>query len=131
MPNFEGNRDGKPTRGNLDFMLSGVFQRAVMAIVLMGTILAPLGTCLHRIHRADHNCCSPASESAVSARADCCTAGAAMPAMTIAAVHPAAAPMILAPAFFSAGEPSSPREFQASAIVPPQSPPAGAFNLRI
>lgn len=112
-------------------MLSGVFQRAAVAIVLMGAMLAPLGTCLHRMDKADHNCCAPASESARSARADCCTAGAPIPAVVTAGVNPATAPMIVAPAFFAAGEPSSPRELQAAVIVPPQSPPAGAFNLRI
>ena len=62
-------------------MRKGVFQRAAVAIVLMGSLLAPFGTCLQPAHKALHGCCAPASESGKTAQTNCCTASAPLPAV--------------------------------------------------
>src|ERR1035437_2950373 len=117
--------------GRLGSMLSGVFQRAAVAILLMGSLLAPLGTCLQRTHKTGHSCCSHASESSKTARTNCCTASTPLPAVVAAPDLLGPAPLTVAQEFISSNEPSLSGELSISAVIPPQSPPAGAFNLRI
>jgi hypothetical protein len=112
-------------------MLRGVFQRAAVAIVLMGLLLAPFGTCLQPAHKTAHGCCAPASESGKAAQTNCCTASAPLPAVVVAANLPGSAPMTVAQEFISLDEFSTRSEFPRLAVIPPHSPPAGAFNLRI
>ena len=112
-------------------MLRGVFQRAAVAIVLMGSLLAPFGTCLQRTHKAAHSCCSHASESRKTAQTNCCIASAPLPAVVVAPNLPGSAPMTVAQEFISLDEFSSRSEFPILAVIPPHSPPTGAFNLRI
>src|ERR1035437_3666692 len=112
-------------------MLRSVFQRAAVAIVLMGTLLAPFGTCLQRTHKAAHSCCAPASEPGNTARTNCCKTSAPLPAVVVAPNLPRTASFTVAQVFISSDELSSLSEFPILAVIPPQSPPAGAFNLRI
>jgi hypothetical protein len=112
-------------------MLRGDFQRAAVAIVLMGSLLAPFGTCLQPAQKAAHSCCSHASRSNQSVRTNCCTASAPLPAVVVAATLPGSAPMTVAREFISLDEFSSRSEFPRFAVIPPHSPPMGAFILRI
>jgi hypothetical protein len=111
--------------------LIGVFQRAAVAIVLMGSLLAPFGSCLQRTHNTRHGCCAPASESNKTADTNCCAASAPLPAIVVAPSLPGSAPMTVAPEFVSLDEFSSRSEFHVLALTPPQSPPTSAFILRI
>jgi len=112
-------------------MLRGVFQRAAVAIVLMGALLAPFGTCMQRTHMGAHSCCSHASESRKTAQSNCCVASASLPAVVVAPNLPVSAPMTFAQEFISLDEFSSRNEFSILAVIPPHSPTTGAFNLRI
>ena len=80
-------------------MLRGVYQRAAVAIVLMGSLLAPFGTCLQPTQKAAHSCCSHASKSNQSVRTNCCTATAPLPAVVVATNLPGSAPMTVAQEF--------------------------------
>jgi hypothetical protein len=102
-----------------------------MAIALMGALLAPFGTCLHRTHKAAHRCCSPASESSKAAQANCCTSSAPLPAVIVTPNLPGPAPFAAAQEFVASNAFSSRSEFPILAVIPPHSPPADAFILRI
>ena len=112
-------------------MLQGVFQRATVAIVMMGALLAPSGICLQPAHKAAHNCCMHASRSHQSIRTNCCTASAPLPAVVVATNLPGSAPLTVAQEFVSSDELSVQSELTRLAVIPPHSPPTGAFNLRI
>jgi hypothetical protein len=112
-------------------MLSGVYKRAAVAIVLMSSLLAPFGTCLQPAHKTAHSCCAPASESGKTAQTNCCTASAPLPAVVVATNLPGSAPMTVAQEFISLDEFSSRSEFPRFAVIPSHSPPPGAFILRI
>ena len=114
-----------------EIMLRGVFQRAAVAIVLMGALIAPAGSCLAQPHRSGHSCCPHTSVPSKALQNDCCTVRTPLPAVVVAANLPGSASMTVAREFISSNLLSSPREFPAAAVIPPQSPPTGAFNLRI
>jgi len=112
-------------------MRSGVFQRAAVAILLMGTLLVPMGICLQRTQNTAHSCCSHPSEPAKTAQKNCCIASAPLPAVVVTPDLPDAASIMVAQEFVSSDEPSFSSEFQRLSVIPPQSPPTGAFILRI
>jgi hypothetical protein len=112
-------------------MLKGIFQRAAVAIVLMGALLAPFGTCLQRTHKTAHSCCLHTSESRNAAQPNCCIARAPLTAVLVAPNLPGSAPMTVAQDFISTDELSLPSQFPILDVIPPHSPPTGAFNLRI
>lgn len=102
-----------------------------MAIVLMGTMLAPFGTCLPGTLKSAHSCCKPASTPDNSAQTNCCTASTALPAVVVAQIIPAAAPLAVEPGFIFTNEISSAGAVSIPAIIPPQSSPPGGSILRI
>jgi len=112
-------------------MWKGVFQRATMAIVLIGALLAPLGTCLPLTHKAAHSCCSRASEPSKSVKNNCCTASAPLPAIVIARNLSGSIAATPAREFVSSDELASTNELPKLLLILPHSPPAGAFILRI
>jgi hypothetical protein len=112
-------------------MLTGVLQRAAVAILLMGTMLAPLGTCLQQTHKSAHSCCTPATAPDSAAQANCCTARAPLPAVVVATALSAPAPMTVAREFVASSGISSPSAFSVAAFTLPQSPPSGTSVLRI
>jgi len=113
-------------------MLQGVFQRAAVAIVLMGALAAPAETCLQPAHKAAHDCCVSMTETGASVQSNnCCAARPTLPAIVVAPAVTVSAPLIAARVFVGANERSAPGEFVALAVIPPQSPPTGAFILRI
>jgi hypothetical protein len=112
-------------------MQSGFFHRAMVAIVLIGTLLMPVGICLPHTHAhmAGHDCCDPAPEH--TAQTDCCVVHNPLSAIVVAPDLPGPAPLAVAQGFISSNELSSPAVFSDAVFIPPQSPPTGAFNLRI
>src|ERR1039458_382494 len=108
-------------------MRRGIFQRAAVTIVLMGSLLAPNGICQQQAHKTAHDCCAPASESNQTAQTDCCKASAPLPAVIVAPSLSGPAQLSVVQVFLSSDELSSPRELPAMAVIPPLSPPAGAF----
>jgi hypothetical protein len=112
-------------------MRSSVFLRAAAAIVLMGALLAPFGTCLQRAHKTAHSCCPHASEPGKTAQANCCTLSASLPAVVVATNLPGSVPIAVPQEFISSDELLSPSAFENLAVIPPHSPPTGAFALRI
>jgi hypothetical protein len=112
-------------------MLEGSFLRATLAILLMASMLVPLGTCLQRIHKSAHSCCTSASVLDNPAQTNCCSARAPLPAVVVAPTLPAQASVDVEPEFIATSETTSAAAFSASALIPPHSPPPGAFILRI
>jgi hypothetical protein len=110
-------------------MLKGALQRAAVAIVLMGTLSAPFGRCFLRTHESVHSCCAPAPEPI--AQTNCCIASAPLPAAVVTPNLPGPTAIVVAQEFISSDELSSLNECPRSAATPPQSPPTGAFVLRI
>lgn len=111
-------------------MLQGYFQRASMAILLMGLVMMPLGFCRQLSSKSAHSCCMH-SQSAQSLGPNCCVVRAQLPATlptpTLPLVSLTAATHEYAPSL----EALSPDGWLAVASIPPLSPPPGAFALRI
>jgi hypothetical protein len=112
-------------------MLQGVFQRAAVAILLIGSFLAPSGICLQPMHKAAHSCCVPASDSQKAARTDCCTAHAPLLAVLVSQDVPRSASMTIPWEFAAFDEPSAPSGIAVLAVGPTLSPPTGASILRV
>ena len=112
-------------------MLRAVLARATFAVVLIGTLLAPFGTCLTMNQKAAHRCCMPASDSGKAVQPNCCMANAPLPAAVVNPGLPSSTPMAVVQAFIPADELALLREVITTAFLHPQSPPVGAFNLRI
>lgn len=111
-------------------MSHGVLQRAAVAILLMGTLVAPSGICQQQTHKAAHDCCASASQSSASVQNDCCTARTNLPAVVVPD-RSGPAPLTVAHEFIGADKPSLASVFPALAVIPPPSPPTGASILRI
>ena len=112
-------------------MLRGVYLRAVMATLLTGALLAPLGTCLQRAKNSAHSCCAGAAESHLSIRTNCCTVRTPLPAVEVTPKLRAPAPLAVAREYTSFIERQSPRELKATTAIPRGSPPLDTFILRI
>ncbi len=102
-------------------MRNGVFQRTVVAIVLMVSFLVPSGICLQPAHKAAHSCCLRASKSHQSVGTNCCTASAPLPAVIAASSLPTSSSMTAAPGIpftpcFLFTERSTARDSEASAL---------------
>src|ERR1035437_1493025 len=112
-------------------MLRKNFQRAAVAIVLMVTLLAPLGICRQPDPAAKHRCCAMAADHTPSARTDCCVVPAPVPAVENKRVLPNTSPLQIESEMAALVEPASLLDVAAAIIVGPHSPPPGASVLRI
>ena len=65
-------------------MLHGVFQRAAVAILLIGALVAPAQICLQHAHKARHACCVSMSEPGATIHSDCCAVRPTLPAVVVA-----------------------------------------------
>jgi hypothetical protein len=105
-------------------------QRAAMAILLVGMMIAPLGICLHQSPKGAHSCCMQ-TESSHSLRADCCIVRTQLLATLVAPTMPAAGTSLIGDDFAVFVRPMAVGEHPALAVLPPLSPQHGAFALRI
>jgi hypothetical protein len=112
-------------------MLQGVFQRAAVAILLIGALAAPAEICLQHAHKTGHDCCASMSESSATVQSDCCTVRPTLPAVVVAPALSGSPVLSAAQQVVSSRELSSPSELTVSTVIPPQSPPTGASILRI
>jgi hypothetical protein len=112
-------------------MQSSFFQRAAVAIVLMGALLAPFGICLQPAHSATHRCCQQASQKGSTAKQDCCVVRNDAPAVIVLPATAGSGPMVLVSTYLAASEISSPRETTVAALVPTHAPPGRTSILRI
>ncbi|MGD0628133.1 MAG: hypothetical protein ABR987_02205 [Terracidiphilus sp.] len=108
-----------------------VFQRAMVAIFLVASLIAPIGTCLQQTHKAGHDCCVPMPASSTAIQNDCCTAKSTLPAMVVAPNLSGSAASNVVMETISTIEISSPSDLPVLAVIPPHSPPPGASILRI
>jgi hypothetical protein len=112
-------------------MLQGVFQRAAVALLLIGTLVAPAEVCLQHAQKAAHACCVSMSQPGATIQNDCCAVRPTLPAIIVAPALSGSPALSAAQEFVSSQELSSPSELTVSEIIPPQSPPTGASILRI
>ncbi len=112
-------------------MLRGVLTRAAVAVFLIGILVAPFGTCLTMHQKAAHNCCMPATDSSCDVQPDCCIANAPLPAAILTPALPDATPLAVVQELVPVDELTVLRDFISAKLHPPQSPPVGAFHLRI
>jgi hypothetical protein len=112
-------------------MLRSSLQRAAMAILLVGMMIAPLGICLQRTHKGAHSCCMRQSQSSHSLRTNCCAVRAQLPATLVAPTLPGASSSQVVHEYAACVEVTAMDEYSAVEVSPPQSPPIGAFILRI
>ena len=111
-------------------MLRVSFQRAAMAILLVGMMIAPLGICLQQGPKAAHSCCMQ-TESAHSLQTNCCVVRAHLPAILTAPTLPGTGPSATVYEYPACEEATVSVEHRAVEVTPPLSPPTGAFILRI
>ncbi len=112
-------------------MLRGNFQRASIAILLIGMMIAPFVTCLQQSRKSAHSCCAGQMEPAQSLRADCCVVRTQLPATVVTPTLPPAGTLAAVQEYVMRVEMPAPVEHLALAVIPPLSPPNGAFILRI
>lgn len=113
------------------FMLSGVFHRTAMAILLMGSLVASYGICPLSSQKTEHSCCSHASESGKSMPMKCCTVSTPLQAIIVAPELPNTTPMLAVDRILATYQTAHSSDFANAEIILPLSPPTGAFNLRI
>jgi len=111
-------------------MLRGSFQRAAMAILLMGMTIAPFGMCLQQSPKGAHSCCLR-PEGSHSLRTDCCIVKTQLPAALAASTLPGTSSP--ATVHVSPMGEAVPISFDrlTVAVTPALSPPPRAFILRI
>jgi hypothetical protein len=112
-------------------MLQGVFHRATVAILLIGSLVAPAQICLQHAQMTGHACCASMPESSSTVQSNCCAVRPTLPADVVAPALPAPQALSAVQEFVSSKELSSLNEPTVSDVVPPQSPPTGASILRI
>ena len=109
-------------------MLRGILTRAAVVVFMVGTLLAPFGTCLSVNQKAEVNVCMPAktqSETAQPNRIQSSVQHAASPAL------PDASPMAIVEGIVPVDELIVLRDFLTSALVAPRSTSVGSFDLKI
>jgi len=114
-------------------MVRGSFQRAAVAILLVGMMIAPLGICLQRSSKSAHSCCmeQKSSQTLHCVRTNCCVVRTQLPAMLAKSTLPGPSRSEAVHEYMVCVTANAVDEHSAVALIPPQSPPPGAFILRI
>jgi len=102
-----------------------------MAILLIGLMFAPVCVCLQQHHKGAHSCCMHQSESSPSLGANCCVVRAQLPATVVAPSLPGARPLVLVEHIEVPMAVPATGHHEHAIVIPPVSPPPGAFILRI
>jgi len=95
----------------------------------MSAMLAPLSICQQPAQKSAHDCCAPKSQASV--RPDCCTVSAPLAAIVVKPSQAAPTAIAVEREFVASNEFAVQHEIAIFSVTPPQSPPPGAFNLRI
>ena len=111
-------------------MLRSSCQRAAIAILLVGWMIAPFGICLHQDAKGAHSCCMQAGP-AHSIQTNCCVVKAQLPAILAAPAAPGPGSSAKVHEYGLQVQATASQEHPALAVIPPLSPPTGAFILRI
>jgi len=111
-------------------MVRGSFQRVAMTILMLGLMIAPLGLCLQPSSNGAHSCCMQ-SESSHSLHVNCCVARPQLPATVVAPTLPGSSPSEVLQAYVPVVDAVITEAHSVVAVIPPLSPPNGAFILRI
>jgi len=106
------------------------FQRAAIAILLMGMMIEPLGICLQQSLRGAHSCCMQAEPSHCM-QTNCCVVKTQLPATLAALTLPGSSPSEVSHEYLANLDATTTNTHQAVAVIPPNSPPTGSFILRI
>jgi hypothetical protein len=101
-----------------------------MVILLMVLMVAPLRTCLQQSPKSAHSCCMQ-PESRHSLRTDCCAVRTQLPATLAAPTLPGASANEGLHEYVASLDATARDMHPAVAVIPPLSPPTGAFILRI
>jgi hypothetical protein len=112
-------------------MLKGSFQRAAMAILLMGLMMAPLGICLQPAQKGAHSCCPQQSETPGLLPINCCIVRTELPATLVAPTLTSASHPPTAFESMSLEAMPAPNLNRIARVSLPLSPPPGTFILRI
>jgi hypothetical protein len=112
-------------------MMRGVNQRAAIAITLMVALLFSAGTLVLPAQNGAHSCCLHMNIPRSSSKTNCCTVAPQIPPAVVTPAFPDSVSLDLTPAFLPAVIRPIAVDIVALAIIPPQSPPNGAFSLRI
>jgi hypothetical protein len=112
-------------------MLQGVFQRAAVAILLIGTLIAPAQICLQHAHKTGHACCISMFQPGATIQNDCCAVRPTPPAVVVAPALSGTPTLSAVQEFVSSKERSSLSALTISAVLPSHSPPRGSSVLRI
>jgi hypothetical protein len=112
-------------------MLSGFLKRALVAPLLLGTLLLPLGTCAQSTQKSAHSCCAPASHFQNTAQGNCCTVRPSDPAILVAPSLPGPAQSNVDLAFLPQDHAVMQPVFASRVTIVPRGSPPSASQLRI
>jgi hypothetical protein len=101
-----------------------------MTILLMGLMISPFGICLRQTSKVAHSCCMQ-PESSHSLRTNCCVVRAQLPAILVAPTLPGSSPSEVLHEYVASLNATTTDKHPVVAVIPPLSPPTGAFSLRI
>ena len=104
----------------------------MVAITLLTVVLLSSGMCLLPAQQTSaHSCCLHMGMPCDSSHASCCTAGPQIPPAAVAPAFLGLASVDTAQGFLLAVDRPASRDAVTTAVNPSQSPPLGAFSLRI
>ena len=113
-------------------MLRGISQRTAVVITLIGVVLLSSGMwVLPASHSTTHSCCLQMGMPCDSSQASCCTAGPQIPPAAVTPAFLGLASVDAVQGFPLAMDRPATRNAVTTVVAPSQSPPSGAFSLRI
>lgn len=112
-------------------MLSGFFRRALVAPLLLGTLLLPLGICTQKAHKSAHSCCASASNHGDATKRSCCTLRPPNPAILVAPSLSGSAQSGVSLVLLAQNQTANQIEFANRSMIVPRGSPPVASQLRI
>ena len=106
------------------------FQRAAIAILLMGMMIEPLGICLQQSHKGAHSCCMQ-PESSNCLQTNCCVVQTHPAAILPVPTPPITSPTVSVYEYSALVQLKALNDHPLVAVAPPFSPSIGAYILRI
>ena len=112
-------------------MAQGVFRRALVAIVMIATLLLPYSACHAQSRVSGHECCVYHTAPADTVKANCCTVRSELPAVVEERIAPCSDSLSSVISFVPIAEAALSLEVPTSTAAAISSPPPGKFILRI